>query len=34
MELDPLSAVFPANRAMALLKMERYVGTEGGRDAY
>ena len=25
MMLDPLSAVLPANRAMALLKLERYV---------
>ena len=28
-ELDPLSAVLPANRAMALIKLERLVGLRG-----
>ena len=34
MLLDPISAVLPANRAMALLKLERYVcwlGWDWGR---
>lgn len=30
MELDPDNAVFPANRAMALLKLDRYVHTQCG----
>ena len=29
MMLDPLSAALPANRAMALLKLERCVGGRG-----